>query len=229
MNVISVSLFFPDNKVTPKTCKYVIGLFNDIKVMPKYFPNYILIIHHDSSVPEEILNKLKHISFIKLIFHPREKGLTLTAARFLPIADLDIENFLVRDLDEILNENDSKIVQSWILNNQNKKYEEEKKNILSYQSKYEKNPARKFLAGHLTYNRTICNSLPWFTTYEEWKQKDQFKEYGMDEIFLEYMFKDRKDIEFKSPKELKSNNLFPPSNRVYVPKFRNWKKYIEKI
>ena len=226
MNVISTSLFFPENKVTPKTCKYVIGLFKSIKAMPKIFPTFILIIHHDLSIPEEIFNKLKHIHFIKLIFHPREKGLTLTAARFLPIPDLDIETFLVRDLDEILNENDSKLIQSWILNNQTQKNEKEKKNILSYKCRDPKY-TRKFMAGFIAYNRTICNSLPWFTTYEEWKKNDKFKEYGMDEIFLEYMFKDRKDIEFKSPKELKNNKLYPPSNRVYVPKFRNWKKYIE--
>ena len=225
MNVISVSLFFPENKVTSENFCYVIGLFNSIKVMPKFFPNYILIIHHDSSVPEEILNKLRDISFIKLIFHSREKGLTLAAARFLPIPDLDIEIFLVRDLDEMLNENDSKIIQSWILNNQNKKNEKEKKNILSYQSKNPKYP-RKFLASYIAYNKTICSSLPWFTIYEKWKKNDKFEEYGMDEIFLEYMFKDRKDIEFKSPKELKSNKLWPPSNRLYIPKFRNWKKYI---
>lgn len=117
-------------------------MIQEITVIAKFIKGKrkpALIIHHDLSVPKEILNTLQHISFIKFVFHPKEKGLTWIAARFLPISDLDMEICWVRDLEEILNAHDFKIFQSWILNNQNKKNEKEKKNILSDQSKYEKN------------------------------------------------------------------------------------------
>ncbi len=104
--VVSFSIF-GDN------LRYLSGIEPNINLIRLFYPGWHIYIYFDDSVPDSIILKLRDISDVKLI---NMTGMNLPGMfwRFLPYDDLEVELFIVRDLDSRISIRESVAVYEWI-------------------------------------------------------------------------------------------------------------------
>ncbi|TFJ83045.1 hypothetical protein NSK_005669 [Nannochloropsis salina CCMP1776] len=106
--VISFGLYGNDSK-------YTIGAIRNAELAPLYFPGWIARFYVDSSVPPDVLKRLKELE--AEIIMMQTTGNDLIAGmfwRFLVADDASIDRFIVRDTDSRLNARDRLAVEEWI-------------------------------------------------------------------------------------------------------------------
>lgn len=110
MNVISFSLY-GDNPI------YTIGAIRNAELAKIHFPDWMVRIYHDATVPSDILERLKELNNVQLIemFYENSKGGFLRSIwRFFTLFDKNVNYFISRDCDSRISERDKIAVDEWI-------------------------------------------------------------------------------------------------------------------
>ena len=94
-----------------KNPKYTLAAFKNIELAKEIYPDWICRFYVDESVPVEIRNNLEKAS--EVIMQPRADGNYGMFWRFLPLDDLDVDQFIVRDTDSRLNIREAAAVKEW--------------------------------------------------------------------------------------------------------------------
>lgn len=110
MKVISYSVFGQNDK-------YTIGMLKNVELCKLYYPDWTCFIYYNNTVPEDIIQKLKENTNVRLIdmSHMNIPGMFW---RFLPNDNIEVEYFIVRDSDSRITERESIAVNEWIAGGQ---------------------------------------------------------------------------------------------------------------
>jgi len=103
--IISFSIWGPKDKYTKA------ALLN-VELAKKIYPGWVCRFYVDETVPENIRETLAKES--EVIMMPKSDGNYGMFWRFMPLDDLEIERFIVRDTDSRLNIREADAVQEWI-------------------------------------------------------------------------------------------------------------------
>jgi len=93
--------------------KYLVGIYGNIELTRLFYPGWYVYIYFDNTVPLEFINKYIEESDIKLI-DMSGRNLPGMFWRFLPYDDLEVELFIVRDLDSRITMREAVAVFEWI-------------------------------------------------------------------------------------------------------------------
>lgn len=94
-----------------RTEKYLKGALENIELQWKYYPGWRCRFYVDSSVPEKIIEQLnEHAEIARM---PDGEGNFGLFWRFLPLDDLTVDRFIVRDTDSRLSAREADCVQEW--------------------------------------------------------------------------------------------------------------------
>lgn len=102
MKLISFTLYGEDPK-------YVMGMFKNVALQKQFYPDWNIIIYHDSSVNQNALDKLSEDCILKNV---EDCGISAAAWRFLA-HDEDCERFIVRDSDSRISQREALAVKEW--------------------------------------------------------------------------------------------------------------------
>lgn len=94
-----------------KNPKYTLSAFKNIELANILYPDWICRFYVDESVPIEIRNDLEKDS--EVILQPKSDGNYGMFWRFLPLDDLSVDRFIVRDTDSRLSIRERSAVQEW--------------------------------------------------------------------------------------------------------------------
>jgi len=94
-----------------KNPKYTLSAFKNIELANEFYPGWTCRFYVDESVPIEIRNDLEKVSELKLM--PKSDGHYGMFWRFLPLDDLEVERFIVRDTDSRLSIREREAVREW--------------------------------------------------------------------------------------------------------------------
>ena len=110
MNLISFSLYGNDPK-------YTRGLITnlDIKLRDKLYQDWDVIVYHDNSVKDDILNELK--SRKAILRNASNSGIFPLSWRFLANDEPNVERFISRDADSRISKREEEAVLQWIASN----------------------------------------------------------------------------------------------------------------
>lgn len=104
--IISFSLY-GDNK------KYTLGCVKNVELAKLYFKDWIVRVYYNTTVPEDIIKKLKKPN-TEIIDTKENKKFINSLWRFKPLEELDVDFFISRDCDSRLSERDFAAVSEWI-------------------------------------------------------------------------------------------------------------------
>lgn len=108
MKIISFSIYGSDPK-------YAHAAIESAKLQPKIYPDWVCRFYADEKVPKDVIKELKDLgSEVIIKEESKYKGHLKMFWRFLPLTDLSIERFIVRDSDSRLNIREAAAVQEWI-------------------------------------------------------------------------------------------------------------------
>ena len=109
LKVISFSLY-------GERAKYILGMKENIFFAEKYFPEWIVYIYYNSTVPKKYIDEFKSLK-IKCILKENlgENKMNWEGMfwRWMPLDDKDVDIWICRDADSRLCERDAKIVKEW--------------------------------------------------------------------------------------------------------------------
>jgi hypothetical protein len=91
--------------------KYTLSAFKNIELAKKLYSDWICRFYVDETVPKEIREDLHDEA--EIIVMPRSDGNYGMFWRFLPLDDLEVERFIVRDTDSRLNIRERAAVKEW--------------------------------------------------------------------------------------------------------------------
>jgi hypothetical protein len=91
---------------------FTVGVMKNIELAAKWYPGWICRIYLDASVKDKFVRKIIPIAEVKKM--PYHHGCNGLFWRMLPIADLQVERFIVRDADSRLGEREAVAVQEWV-------------------------------------------------------------------------------------------------------------------
>lgn len=94
-----------------KNPKYTLSAFKNIELAKEIYPGWTCRFYVDESVPQEIREQLTYDA--EVIMQPRSDVHYGMFWRFLPLDDLEVERFIVRDTDSRLNVRERAAVQEW--------------------------------------------------------------------------------------------------------------------
>ncbi len=94
-----------------KNPKYTLSAFKNIELAKELYPDWICRFYVDESVPREIREDLNDQAEIRMM--PKSDGHYGMFWRFLPLDDLEVERFIVRDTDSRLSIRERAAVQEW--------------------------------------------------------------------------------------------------------------------
>lgn len=92
--------------------KYIRGMFENIKLKEKFYPDWHIIVFHDNSLSEDVLSRLEEKNVI--LRNVSEYSVLASMWRFLAHDEPDIERFIVRDSDSRITEREAVAVQEWV-------------------------------------------------------------------------------------------------------------------
>lgn len=220
MKVISYSLFLPNGRLSANSLKYVIGMFKNILLAEELYPDWYIFIHIDYSIPQNLIDLLQLKKMVRLVFHDYKDGLSLTAHRFIPPENENIEVMLCRDADSLLTKEDKDNVDRWL---------DTDIDIMTYH-KDRKNYQWNFLAGTLGMKGNAVN-MDWDNEIDNWCKIDKLTYYGGDQDFLDYFLKDKPTFYIHlHDNNHKDTGLFKYFPLVHhLPKISNSISYIKKL
>lgn len=94
-----------------KNPKYTISAFNNITLAKELYPDWICRFYVDETVPIDIIEKLKNDA--EVVMMPISDGHYGMFWRFLPLDDMNVDRFIVRDTDSRLNLRERMAVDEW--------------------------------------------------------------------------------------------------------------------
>jgi len=92
--------------------KYTLSAFKNIELAKELYPGWICRFYVDETVPKEIREDLVMESS-EVILMPKSDGNYGMFWRFLPLDDLEVERFIVRDTDSRLSIREREAVREW--------------------------------------------------------------------------------------------------------------------
>lgn len=104
MNVISFSVFGKDPK-------YTVGLLKNLELSKIIYPNWIVYIYYNNTVPEEFIEKYKKFDNV-VLYDMSNYNIPGMFWRFLPFQE--VERFISRDADSRLSMREKLAVDEWI-------------------------------------------------------------------------------------------------------------------
>jgi len=94
-----------------KNPKYTLSALKNVDLANEIYPGWTCRFYVDDTVPIDLINKLKDDA--EVVMMPRSDGYYGMFWRFLPLDDLDVERFIVRDTDSRLNIRERVAVKEW--------------------------------------------------------------------------------------------------------------------
>lgn len=93
---------------------HLVGMMENIRLMPEYLPGWVCRVHHDESVPEDVVAALAGAGAETVMMErgggPRRGSLW----RFLASDDPEVDLFLCRDADSRPNARETAAVEAWL-------------------------------------------------------------------------------------------------------------------
>eukprot|EP00823_Brevimastigomonas_motovehiculus_P005671 TRINITY_DN4210_c0_g1_i1.p1 TRINITY_DN4210_c0_g1~~TRINITY_DN4210_c0_g1_i1.p1 ORF type:complete len:372 (+),score=77.21 TRINITY_DN4210_c0_g1_i1:88-1203(+) len=106
--VISMGLYGADSR-------YTNGIIRNAQLVPSVFPGWRLRVYHDSTVPADVLRRLKEMGSELINMDSGEKGnIAGMFWRFYVADDPNVDRYIIRDCDALLTGRDYMSVQAWI-------------------------------------------------------------------------------------------------------------------
>jgi hypothetical protein len=90
--------------------KYIQGAIENVRLQKMYYPDWICRFYVDSTVASDIIGKLHDA---EICYMPDSDGNFGLFWRFLPLDDLTVDRFIVRDTDSRLNVREAAAVREW--------------------------------------------------------------------------------------------------------------------
>lgn len=123
--IIGFSYYGDSRSAHHQTKKYFEGIQNNLQLLPKYYPNWIIRLYYDLSPDDPVLPKLCQLSCetnFDLCDIQRLPGTPKTNAtyifpmnwRFFPTLDPQVDFYLSRDLDSEFNDREISAVTEWV-------------------------------------------------------------------------------------------------------------------
>tara|TARA_R110000765_G_scaffold17124_3_gene47205 strand:- start:155 stop:823 length:669 start_codon:yes stop_codon:yes gene_type:complete len=109
-NIIAYSLWGNDPK-------YIEGAFHNIKLLPKEFPGWGIRIYHDGSISDGLQDKLSKsndVSLVNVEDWGTSKPFYGMFWRYCIADDPTVDRFIIRDLDDRLNQHDKAAIDEWV-------------------------------------------------------------------------------------------------------------------
>lgn len=91
---------------------YTQGAIENVKLQPKIYPGWTCRFYYDETVPNETIKELNDLG-AETIIMPKSDGNFGMFWRFLPLDDIYIDRFIVRDTDCRLNPREADAVREW--------------------------------------------------------------------------------------------------------------------
>lgn len=93
--------------------RYTDGAFENARLISEFFPEWVMRVYYDRSVPEAVLKYLRDHK-TELIDMSNDTLKNQMVWRFLPAADTNVERFISRDVDSRLSKRDAEAVKEWV-------------------------------------------------------------------------------------------------------------------
>jgi len=94
--------------------RYVVGALRNAELAPSVFPGWRLRFYYDSTVPADVITKLKAMGCEMILMPGTEGGIAGMFWRFLVADDQLVDRYIVRDADSRLHSRDYMAVLDWI-------------------------------------------------------------------------------------------------------------------
>ena len=107
LNVIAFSLW-------GKNPRYLDGAIRNARLIPDLYPGWQCQIYHDCSVPESTLDELRTLGARLEEMTPPKNFFDGLFWRFLPATQSDVDRFLIRDIDSVVNVKERVAVDEWL-------------------------------------------------------------------------------------------------------------------
>ena len=147
------------------------GALENALLAKKIYPGWICRFYIGKNVIPEVINYLKELNNVELVFMKENKAMANTFWRFIPCFEEECEIYLSRDTDSRLNIREKKAVEIW---------ENSNKNILIIRD--HKEHKKRFLAGMFGVRNNILNK---FKKDFRKRYNSSNMQYGDEEKFLE--------------------------------------------
>ena len=107
MDIISFSLYGKDTRYTDN------AIIN-ADLMAKIYPDWLMFVYYDHTVPTNIVKQLQTYKMVRLINMDKSEIKNKMLWRFLPMSDKRVNRFLVRDIDSHISIREKLCVNEWI-------------------------------------------------------------------------------------------------------------------
>lgn len=204
--IISFSLYGVKSHITDYTKRdFYKGVYINYHLAKTIYPDYIIRVYMPDSEPQDVIERIKSFKDIELILV--STNICLRALRFLPHDDEDVEVWLSRDLDSVVNLRERAAVDEWL-----NSYKDRELHIMTDHEQH-----RWTIAGGMfgfknrACKRSILNFMLDFS-----KRNCDNNSYAVDcDIAEEFFFKNCKYIQHHSAgKVLPCSISFPKHDKV---------------
>lgn len=91
------------------------GILINYHYIKEYYPDWIMRVYYPANEPLSVIEPYLDLENIE--FYLVDSNITKMAWRFLPYNDYDVDMFISRDLDSIVNDKEAKAVEEWLYSN----------------------------------------------------------------------------------------------------------------
>jgi len=199
--IISFSIYDID-KPYSSTKNFYKGIFVNYYLAKQIYPEWIIRIYMPSNEPEKYINMLSNFKDIELILV--DTNICLRALRFLPHDDPNVDIWISRDLDSIVNNREKAVINDWQTN-----YSDKELNIITDHINH--NLIHGGMIGFKnTKNKNNDKSILEFLI-ESSKNISSNNNYGADcDIIKTFFYKNDNYIQYYgSGNKLSNSKLFP--------------------
>ena len=187
--------------------KFYKGIFVNYHLAKTIYPEYIVRIYMPHTEPPHIIEELSSFQDIELILV--DTNICLRALRFLPYDDENVEIWLSRDLDSIVNERERAAVDDWLQN-----YAEKELHIMSdHPQHYWKIAGGLFGFKQRERNGSFADFVCKFS-----QERTNNNEYAIDCLIAEqFFYNDSNYIQhYRSGKQLQHSKPFPKHANIRI-------------
>ena len=167
--IIAYSLFIMDDCHPYDIKLYKTGVMANYIKMKELAPDFKMVLYHDKTV--DISDFHPDIELIK-IKHNRHNTFYMTHARFLAFSYPDAELVLIRDLDNMLSEEDFRVISRWM-----------KRSKTCFHRYVLKGYGRNLVASGIAFRPQLFSG--YLFTEHDFKNLKGLFEYGCDEEYLD--------------------------------------------
>ncbi len=94
--------------------RYLDGAVRNARLIPDLYPGWTCRVYHDDSVPEGSLAELSDLGVELVTMAERRNFFDGLFWRFLPATDPEVDRFLIRDIDSVVNVKERVAVDQWL-------------------------------------------------------------------------------------------------------------------